>query len=354
MKLKYILLLLLAAAAAVGGTLYFRSGRTVKSGRGPFLTQKNALISAVKPVRRPERSSHLDVTDEAEKARLKAAKNHYARRFPGAKLGRSEDWDGIYRDEDGIPYPKEEQDMMTLAEEVIELDDLPSARLLAESAVDSENRELREAVVEAIGWFGEDALIELMPYLSDPDEDIADSAQSHWMAGLQEMNDDGEKAGLIEMTLMALRNQDMIEDVASELVGIDELAAIQVLVDLIEAGGPAVEVAKETYNTITGEDWSDIDAAEEWLQENYDPDEDDDDDEDDEDGKKPAVEDEETPDEAENAAEDEEMAGETADETAEDARDTAGESDDGADAGDAADESDVGDETADDEEQEDA
>ena len=36
----------------------------------------------------------------------------------------------------------------------------------------------------------------------------------------------------------------------------------------------AVKAAKETYNTITGEDWSNIDKAEAWLQENYEPEDD--------------------------------------------------------------------------------
>ncbi len=37
------------------------------------------------------------------------------------------------------------------------------------------------------------------------------------------------------------------------------------------------ELLKEVYNSITEEDWTGVDAAEEWLQENYEPDEPEDD-----------------------------------------------------------------------------
>ena len=162
---------------------------------------------------------------------------------------------------------------MKKAEAAIDNDDLESARELSEIAVNSKNKELRESVVDALGWFGKNAMAELTPYLSDPDAEIADSAKSQWMDALQELEDDGEIAGVVESALKSLRDKDMIEEVADELTCIDELAAIQVLVDVIEGGASqtAKDVSKEVYNSITDEDWSGVDAAENWLQENYEP-----------------------------------------------------------------------------------
>ena len=49
------------------------------------------------------------------------------------------------------------------------------------------------------------------------------------------------------------------------------------LANVIDDGknAKAVAAAKEAYNSITGDDWSGVDAAETWLQENYTASEDD-------------------------------------------------------------------------------
>ena len=56
----------------------------------------------------------------------------------------------------------------------------------------------------------------------------------------------------------------------------DEVAALQVLVNVIEGDNKlAVEAAQDTYESITGEKWAGVDAAEQWLQDNYKPPDDD-------------------------------------------------------------------------------
>lgn len=179
--------------------------------------------------------------------------------------------DGIYRDENGRAYPERDQKLMRRSAEAITNDDIEEARSVAEKAVDSQNRELRLMAVDALGWFRKDNLVELMSFLCDRDAEVAEKARDEWMAGLQEMDNDSNKAWIIKSCLSAIRDKELIEDVANELIGIDELAAIQVIADTItdNKNYESVNAVKEVYNTITGEDWSDIDAAEDWLQENY-------------------------------------------------------------------------------------
>ena len=171
---------------------------------------------------------------------------------------------------------------MAAADAAIDEDDLDLARSLAEQALASNNQELREMVVDALGWFGEEAMSELTPFMSDPDEDVAEQATSHWKDALQEVSDDGTKAGIVEMSLGALKNKEILEDVANELMDIDELAALQVIVNVMESGNDvATEALREVYDSITGEEWAGVDAAEDWLQKNYTGPDDDDDDKDD-------------------------------------------------------------------------
>ena len=232
-----------------------QQNKSSRKGGRPYLVQKNAVASAVK--------YHQD-----------ESANKPGRRKIGRAVGRfsAVASDGIFRDSEGRPYPPSEQKIMAAAAAAIENDDLNAARDLADTALASGNKDLREAVVDALGWFGADAMAELTPFMSDPDREVADAASSHWKDALQEIDDEGLKAGIIEMSAKALKNKDMIEDVANELIGIDELAAIQVIANVIESGGAAADAMRDVYDFITGDEWRDIDAAEAWLQENYDSD----------------------------------------------------------------------------------
>ena len=260
-------------AVAVGAALLFLKGRgrdaqetkveETRAGKGkkPYLVQKSAAVSAVKYPAASKRGPGKEKVDGG--------------RMPLGRIGGGRDV--VYSDSEGNPYPPEDQKIMAAAEAAIEQDDLEGARSLAEKALKSNNAELKEMVVDALGWFGEAAMAELTPFMSDANEDVAQAATDHWKSALQEMSDDGEKAGVVEMSLKSLKNKDMLEDVANELIGMDEVAALQVLANVIEGENKAaVEAARDTYESITGEEWSGVDAAEQWLQENYTPPDDDD------------------------------------------------------------------------------
>lgn len=243
--------------------------RHAKSRRGPYLVQKNAPVSAVKY---PTAAGARKTSRPKPKKGVVGRPNSFAAGNP----------DGVYRDSDGKPYPEPDQKIMAAADAAIDEDDLDLARSLAEQALASNNKELREMVVDALGWFGEEAMSELTPFMSDPDEDVAEQATSHWKDALQEVSDDGTKAGIVEMSLGALKNKEILEDVANELMDIDELAALQVIVNVMEGGNDAAtDALREVYDSITGEEWAGVDAAEAWLQKNYTPPDDDDDDDDD-------------------------------------------------------------------------
>ena len=185
-----------------------------------------------------------------------------------------EPFDGIYRDDDGKPFDQPDQKLMSMMEQAFDEDDVEILAAVAEVAILSKNKEVRENIVRSLGWHGSRTLVEMTPFLSDPDPEIAELAHDEWMNSLQDIEDDGVKAGVIEMALRSLADKDMLEDVASELTGIDDLKAIQTIANIMDTGGAAVPFVDEAYADITGEDhWTTFEAAEAWLQENYsDPD----------------------------------------------------------------------------------
>ena len=268
-KIKIVIAIVVAAVAAFvalnwrGKTPGDAAGDVGRKpggkGRRSYLVQKNAEVSAVKYL--PAASDNGGKKRKGNSTRLV---------FKG-------DDDGIFRDSDGVPYNSADQEIMKAAAAAVENDDPDSVRALAEKALASGNRDLRAEVVDALGWFGVDAMAELTPFMSDPDEEVAEAAASHWKDALQEISDDGMKAGVVEVSLTSLKNKDMLEDVADELIGIDELAAVQAIANLMEGGNAlASDAARNAYESITGEEWTDVDSAEMWLQENYTPPDEDD------------------------------------------------------------------------------
>lgn len=180
--------------------------------------------------------------------------------------------DGIYRDDDGKAYPESEQRLFRQADRAVEKDDVELARETAAAALHSSNTAVRKAAVDSLAWFGENAVAELTMFLSDTDPEVAEAAKDAWMQGLMEIDDDQTKVSVIEAALLGLRDGEMIDEIAEEFVGLDERCAIQSICDLIEAAdGRAVKAVKDAYESITGDEWSGVRAAEAWLQENYVP-----------------------------------------------------------------------------------
>ena len=233
-----------------------------ETGRNPAKTQ-----SAHGRKRLPEKKAE---TPARKPRAFEVMANRKGRRIKVASGRMAAPSDDVYRDDDGKPYPPADQKLLRQADRAVENDDVNAARALAKSAIGSSNPAVREAAVDALAWFGEKTLVELTPFLSDVNEEIAEKAKDAWTQGLAEIEKDSVKATVIEVALSGLKDKDMIEEVANELVGIDEVCAIQTIYNLSEsASGATAAALRETYEAITEEEWSGAQAAEKWLQENY-------------------------------------------------------------------------------------
>ena len=133
--------------------------------------------------------------------------------------------------------------------------------------------EIRQAMVDTLGWFGEKALPELMPFLADADEDVRERAKDEWSMALSSIEDEGVKIGIVELAMGVLTDEDMLEDISGEYIGIDEKLAVESLSRIIGGGRSkeGVAKAKETYEFVTGEEWTNKEDAERWIAEEYEP-----------------------------------------------------------------------------------
>ena len=177
----------------------------------------------------------------------------------------------LVADDDGLA-PRERA-LARRIEAALDDEDLPAAVACAKEALNCQNAEIRQAMVDTLGWFGARGLPELTPFLADPDEDVRDSAMTEWSMALADIDDEAEKIGVVEMAMFALTDEDALDEIAGEYIGADEKLAVESLLRVIEGGGSAqgIEKAKETYEFVTGDEFAGRAAAEKWIAEEYEP-----------------------------------------------------------------------------------
>ena len=250
MKIKRVIVcavvLLLALAA-------FFAGRALKGGGGTAAEgDESALASARKIADAGRRPS------AASKAAVRKAK-------PQLNLAGDDD-----ADSNRTP---DEKKLAEDVEKALDEEDFELAKKCAPLALNCKDKEVRQSMVDTLGWFGEKALPELTPFLADPDEDIAESAMNEWDSAVSSIEDDGAKIGVTEMAMQVISDEDALESISGNYVGVDEKLAIESLLRVIEGGGSAkgIEKAKETYEFVTGDEFTDRAAAEKWIAEEYEP-----------------------------------------------------------------------------------
>lgn len=163
-----------------------------------------------------------------------------------------------------------EKRQLNAIQNALDKEDLAALLAVLPDASKSPNAEVRNEMVDALGWFGEEAMLELLPFMADRDEDVAQSALDSWTTSLSEIEDEKEKATLIESAMLVIRDEDGLESMVMELDDCDELVAMQTVINLIESHNPkAVRVAREHYEFMTGDEYTSLEAAEKWMYENY-------------------------------------------------------------------------------------
>lgn len=168
----------------------------------------------------------------------------------------------------------EDRRLMDSIEQGRDDDDLDRLVKLIPEVSASTNAEVRAELVDAIGWFDVKGMNHLLPFMADPDDDVRESAIDNWTSALGEVEDEKMRAQMVGAVMQVLTDEDALESMVNELIDMDERLALQTLVDVIEGGKAAsqgVAAAREQYEFLTGEEYTTIDAANQWLAENYEP-----------------------------------------------------------------------------------
>ena len=206
------------------------------------------------------------IADAGQKAKPAARSNA---QHPKPVLDLSEDEDD---DEDSKRTPAEKK-LAADVEKALDEEDFELAKKCAPLAFNCKDTEIRQAMVDTLGWFGVKALPELTPFIADSDADVAESAMNEWESAVSAITDDAEKIGTVELAMQVITDEDNLESISGEYIGVDEKLAVESLLRVIESGGndKGIAKAKETYEFVTGEEFTDRAAAEKWIAEEYEP-----------------------------------------------------------------------------------
>ena len=165
------------------------------------------------------------------------------------------------------PLSAKDQELCRRISAGYEANDFTAVKALVPEAKSSPSADVREEMVWALDWFGEKALPEIVGFMSDPDDEVAQDAFNAWESALAEIEDENRRLYVVEYVLRTGAPKDMLESVALEYVGMGDRAAVESLVRLIEGRAPGAEQALDRYESITGETYTTPDAARKWLDE---------------------------------------------------------------------------------------
>ena len=163
---------------------------------------------------------------------------------------------------------EEEEKLVDDIHDALNDEDQELAIELAKVAVKSRNPDVRSEMVDTLRWFGDKVMPELMMFIDDPDEGVRMDAMSAYQQAIYDIEEDSEKAKIIEISMRNLADSEALEEIASELIGMDDRLAVQTLINVIDGESKTGRrIAKETYETVTGEEYTTFEAAEAWIRE---------------------------------------------------------------------------------------
>ena len=185
-----------------------------------------------------------------------------------ARAKKDVDVDAFPDDEDMTPN---ERSLVRRVRRALEADDEKAIIACAAEAAKSKNSEVRSGMVSALQWCGRSAMAELTMFMADPDDDVRSEALDAWTDALQEIESPTAKRDLLISSMSILTDTEALEGLATEITELPNSYRIDVLTTLIENGtSQAAAVAREEYEDLTEEAYTNKEAANKWLQENPD------------------------------------------------------------------------------------
>ena len=171
---KITITILALAALVVGALLWVTLGGDPVPERKPIRAKKTLIQDAA-----PAKKSVKKDAAKAKPAKVAAQKGK-----------RKKDKKAFRRTPVVDTYSPADRKLADAVQAGLDDDDFKATRKAAAEAMKSENPEVRQEAVDALGWFEDKALVDLTKAMADKNADVAESARGHVENALMGMEDD--------------------------------------------------------------------------------------------------------------------------------------------------------------------
>ena len=176
-----------------------------------------------------------------------------------------------FDDLEGEGFSETEKKLAKKIGDALASDDFKRVAACVEEAAASEHAEVRSRMVGALQWFGRKAMPELTMFMADSDDDVRQEALDAWLDAVQEVESPTEKRDLVVASVKTMNDRGAVEAMVNEVADLPNTYQVTVLSELIQTGNSVVQsAAREQYEFLTDEKYTDESAAAKWLQENPD------------------------------------------------------------------------------------
>ena len=138
---------------------------------------------------------------------------------------------------------------------------------------------LRKKMIEAISWFGAQGLPELIGFIADENEEVAQMALDQFEQALSDVSlGDRDRAKIVSLASTVLTDTDALEQIFMEISNMRNSEAANTIFTICQDGTPeAKKLIIDTMAFVTGEDnIKTVEDLQKWVKENPDGEYDDD------------------------------------------------------------------------------
>jgi len=185
-------------------------------------------------------------------------------------------------------YSAADQKRLDAVQGALDDEDYQKVLKASQEAMKSDNPDVRTSAVDALGNFGERALVPLTQAMLDEDEDVAEGARRQVEMALMGMdnssaafdfaasyitsfNGDKESIGMFEGIMTSSANQIINPDDSDSFASVKQAhdnreRIVMTLVKMMESGGELEKAAQSAYKEISGDSWTSADNAKKWVE----------------------------------------------------------------------------------------
>ena len=164
-------------------------------------------------------------------------------------------------------FTEEERRYLATLREALDSDDNKRIIAVARLAIKSDNSEIKQKAIDALGWVGEEALPELTEFLMDDDEEVVQAAVDKWEEAIRECEEEADVINNTMLGMMAIKDEAACDYLSMNLIKSGEATlAVEAIVNLMACDNEACHrPAKEAYEWITDKEWTGAEDAKAWI-----------------------------------------------------------------------------------------